>query len=184
MKFEICSIACGCLICFFLNGIDTAVAQEVNKESIKHHHIVFTIGHSHIPSSVSAVSDKKMVLIPTWGFAYEYLFTKHIGLGWKNEIEVSNYIITNNEGNEVERENPFSTSIVFLYNPIEGLGFFIGPGVELEKEENFFIFSIGVSYEIEFADTWDLAPELTYESKGGHTGAITFGLSIGKRFGR
>jgi hypothetical protein len=84
----------------------------------------------------------------------------------------------------VERENPYSISIVFLYNPIKGIGFFIGPGIELEKEENFFIFNVGVSYEFELPGDWDIAPELGFELKGGHTGAITFGLSVGKKFGR
>jgi hypothetical protein len=175
------------LLCnlFFIGvGAELAIAQEQENESFKHHHLTLTIGHSHIPSGTNIDGEQKMILIPTWGFAYEYLFTEHIGLGLKNELEVSNYIITNEEGTELERENPFSSSIVFLYNPIKGLGFFIGPGIELEKEENFFIFTAGVSYEIELPGDWDLAPELGYELKGGHTGAISFGLSVGKRLGK
>jgi hypothetical protein len=173
-----------CATMFIGVGIDLANAQESEDESIKHHHLTLTIGHSHIPSGTHIDGEQKMILIPTWGFSYEFLFTEHVGLGLKNDIEVSNYIITNEEGSEVERENPFSSSIVFLYNPIKGLGFFIGPGVELEKEENYFIFTVGISYEVELPGDWDIAPELGYESKGGHTGAISFGLSIGKKFGK
>jgi len=162
----------------------TVYAQEQDEEKIKHHHLVVTIAHSRLFIQEDAISGNNSLLIPTWGFNYEYLFTKKIGLGLKNDLEIAEYAIFNNEGVEVERENPFSSSIIFLYNPIEGLGFFIGPGIEFEREENFYIFNIGVSYEVEFGKYWDLAPEFSYESKGGHTGAISLGLSVGKRFGK
>lgn len=164
--------------------IQTVLAQEETDEVFKHHHITVTIGHSHIPSGTEVGESSDFILIPTWGLSYEYIFTKRIALGLKNDLEVSNYIITNNEGTEVERENPFSSSLIFSYNPIEGLGIFTGPGIEFEKEENYFIYTLGLSYEIEFGNAWDLSPELAYELKGGHTGAISIGLSVGKKFGK
>ncbi|MGB5323045.1 hypothetical protein [Lutimonas sp.] len=167
-----------------IGPVHTILAQEDTDEKLKHHHVVLTIGHSHIPSGSSVSGSSDFILIPTWGFSYEYIFTERIALGLKSDLEVSNYVITDNDETEVERENPFSTSLIFSYIPIKGLGIFTGPGIEFEKEENYFIYTIGLSYEIEFGKDWDLSPELAYEIKGGHTGAISFGLSVGKKFGK
>lgn len=172
------------ILIMIMGPLHTALAQEDTDEALKHHHITVTIGHSHIPSGTGVDNRSDLIMIPTWGLSYEYIFTERIALGLKSDLEVSNYIITDQDGTEVERENPFSTSLILSYNPIKGLGIFTGPGVEFEKEENYFIYTIGLSYEIEFGNNWDLSPELAYESKGGHTGAISIGLSVGKKFGK
>ncbi|MGA9270469.1 MAG: hypothetical protein WBV45_07595 [Lutimonas sp.] len=173
-----------CIVIMILGPLHTVLAQDDDREELKHHHLILTIGHSHIPSGSSVGGGNDLILIPTWGFSYEYIFSERLALGLKSDLEVSNYIITDENDAEVERENPFSTSLILSYNPIEGLGIFTGPGVEFEKEENYFIYTIGISYEFEIGNYWDLSPELGYEIKGGHTGAISFGLSVGKRFGK
>ena len=172
-----------CIFCLVFISFSTASAQSEAEEGLRHHHLVLTLGHAHIPSADDIGDSGSLVLIPTWGFSYEYLFNRKFGLGLKGDLEVSNYIVTNNEGREIERENPFSLSLVAIYNPIKGFGLFIGPGIEYEKDENFFIAVVGVSYEAEFGDRWDFSPELSYELKEGHTGAISIGFSIGMRVG-
>ena len=94
------------------------------------------------------------------------------------------YVIEDEEGTELERECPFASSLVFLYNPIEGLGFYVGPGIEFEGSENLFLINVGISYEVTFNDYWDMSPELGYEIKGGHTGVFTFGVCVGLRLGK
>lgn len=157
-------------------------AQNEDEGHVKHNHFVVTMGNSLIPAIEEG--GENMILIPTWGLSYEYLFTEHFGIGWKNELEFSNYVIEDDEGNEVEREYPLASSIILIYNPIKGLGFFAGPGIEFENGENYYLISLGVSYEWELPKYFDISPELSFELKNGHTGAISFGLSIGYRFGK
>jgi len=166
----------------FVFSFTNADAQEIIP--FKHHHISLTIGHALIPEGSREGKENDMILIPTWGLSYEYLFTEKIGLGLKNDLEISNYIISNENEEELEREIPISTSLVFLYNPVEGLGFFAGPGIEFEKNEDLVIFTIGVSYEASFNDIWDVSPEIAYENKGGHTSVLSVGLSVGIRLGK
>ena len=173
-----------CLFCVVYLSASTAFGQSEDEEQLRHHHLVLTLGQAHIPSAENVDESASLVLIPTWGFSYEYLFNRKFGLGLKGDLEVSNYIVTDDEGREIERENPFSLSLVGIYNPIKGFGLFIGPGIEYEKDENFFIAVVGVSYEAEFGDRWDFSPEISYELKEGHTGAISIGFSIGMRVGK
>lgn len=172
------------LLVITLGSFHSVFSQNETEEKLKHHHVVVSIGHSNINSGNKVNNGSNRVSVPTWGFTYEYIFTEKIGLSIKNDIEISDYVITDNNDTEIERENPFSSSLILSYNPIKGLGIFTGPGIELEKEENYFIYTIGLSYEIEFGNEWDLSPELAYELKGGHTGAVSIGLTVGKKFGK
>lgn len=157
-------------------------SQHEDEGHFKHNHVVVTMGNSLIP--VIEEGENNTILIPTWGLSYEYLFNEHFGVGWKNELEISNYVLEDAAGNEVSREYPLASSIIFIYNPIEGFGIFVGPGIEFESEENFYLLSIGISYEWELPKYFDISPELSYELKNGHTGAFSFGLGIGYRFGK
>lgn len=58
----------------------------------------------------------------------------------------------------------------------------IGPGMELEKHENFFVMRFGVAYDFELGKHWDVAPEIIYDFKNGHINSFTFAISFGKRF--
>lgn len=158
------------------------IAQDEDDGHIKHHHFVVTMGNSLIPAIEE--EGNNLILVPTWGISYEYLFNKHVGIGWKNELEFSNYVLEDESGNKITREFPLASSIIFIYNPIEGLGLFVGPGIEFEKEENFYILTIGISYEWELPKYFDISPEFSYELKNGHTGAFSFGLGIGYRVGK
>ena len=167
---------------FFINA--NAFSQDEDDGHIKHHHFVAGLGQSLIPTAEEFGGDNNLTVVATWGVSYEYLFNKHVGLGWKNEIELSKYVLEDNDGTNIKREFPFSSSIVFIYNPLEGLGVFLGPGIEFEPDENFYIFLIGVSYEWELPKYFDISPEISYELKNGHTGAISFALEVGYRIGK
>ena len=186
IDFNIKFLRVGFLFTFFcFNTLPASVmAQDSEEKFSKHHHLIVSIGHGFVPSGVQVSGANEFVSIPIWGLDYEFIFSERFALGLMNDLEVSNYIITDEEGTEIEREYPLSSSIYFQYNPLKGLGFFVGPGIEIEKNENLFIATIGGSYEVQIAETWDLAPEISYVLKGGHTGAITFSLCVGKRFGK
>lgn len=160
------------------------IAQDEDDGHIKHHHFVISIGQSGIPTVDELDVTNNFSIVPTWGFNYEFLFNKHLGLGLKNDIELSKYVIEGNDEAKIERETPISSSIIILYNPIEGLGVFFGPGIEFEPEENFYILSFGISYEWELPKYFDISPEISYELKNGHTGAISFALAVGYRIGK
>lgn len=172
-------IVCSLLV-FLLNG--NLNAQE--SESFKHHQVVVTIGHASLPTHEEGEGSKEYLAVPTWGLSYEFDFNKRIGLGVKSDIELSNYLLKDKEDQVLVRNYPVSVILIGKYNPIEGLGMYVGGGAELSNEEKLSIFSVGLTYDVDFKKVWILSPELGYELKGGHTNVFTIGLSVGLRMGK
>jgi hypothetical protein len=159
-------------------------AQEDNENVVfKHFRGAFTIGHGYIPQAESNGPD--FLIIPTIGLDFQYWFNSKWGIAIKSDIEITNYIVKKNvnEGNIVIRENPFIIALPVLIRPWEnGLSFLIGPGIEIEKVENFSILRLGITYEFEVGKEWDFSPEILYDLKDKNISAFTIAIGIGKRF--
>lgn len=180
----------GLLLIFSHNGlcqespVEEADSEEEEEEErdFNKHHILFGIGHGVVSARTSFGEPRNLRLIPTLGFSYEFWTSEKLGLGLKNEIEVMTYVIEDNEGFEIERENPFSLSLTILYKLSEKFGLFLGPGIEFEANENLSLYKLGAFYELEIRKKWDITTEFTYELKGGHTGLAGISLLFGKKF--
>ncbi len=173
--------------CLMLFSCSWGNAQEHdNHKSIdhefKHHRLAVIIGHGHVFGAEDVENGNTIVTIPTWGFDYQYWINPMFGFGLKSDIEIMNYRIETQEGNSLERSNPFIISTVFLYHPAKGWNFMAGPGIEFEESHNLFVLRAGMGYEFELPGHWDFAPEFVFDLKDGHIGAFTWGIGVGKRF--
>jgi len=156
-------------------------ASASDDHVFKHHRVGIILGHGHVIGAETA-NGKNLVTIPTWGLDYSYWFNPKMGIGLKSDIEIMDYVIVDNEGNTLIRENPIIVSILFLYHTRKGWNFLTGPGIEFEENHNFFIYRIGASYEFELPNHWDFAPEALFDVKDGSIGSFTWGIGVGKRF--
>ena len=156
-----------------------AYAQIGHLEKSKKSRLNVTMGHSHIPSAVQSGSTSNLVLVPSWGIGYTFNVTEKFGIGLKSDFEFSNYVIEDEEGTEMEREYPIALSLSFEYKIVGEFGLSLAPGIEFEKEENLIVGFIGAFYEVEMGTRWDFTPEILYQTKGGHTGAIILGFGLG-----
>ena len=174
------------LILFLLFGL-AAISQEHVDESknedheFKRNRISMVIGHGHVFGS-ETTSGRNVVTIPTWGIDYVYRIDHRFGVALKSDIEIFEYIIEDNEGTHITRENPVIVSVLFTYNTKNKFAFFTGPGIEFEKNHNFFIYRIGAAYEFHIANHWDFTPEIVFDLKDGSIGSITWGIGVGKSF--
>lgn len=136
------------------------------------------ISHTFIP----AVAENTRVAIPSYGLDLEYWFNHDWGIGLHNDLELENFIIE--QGNEefLERDYPLVSSLDLLYRPWRGLVFQVGPGIEIDRNETFFLFRLGVEYEVELGHHWDLYPTLFYDTREDAFTTISIGLGVGKRF--
>jgi hypothetical protein len=85
---------------------------------------------------------------------------------------------------ELERDNPFVMALELTVHLGKGFAVLAGPGVELEKHQNFFIIRGGIEYELTVGHGWVFFPSVFYESKQGRFGACTLGFGIGRQFFR
>ena len=138
---------------------ESLAQSETDEEPLLRNQVSLSIGHSLIPSAEELSNNRKNLLVPTWGFSYEFSFSERFMIGLKSEIEASNYIITDENDSELERDFSVSLCLYAGYKIYKGLTLFAGPGVEFEKDENLSLGQFGVLYDIELPRGWALAPE-------------------------
>ncbi|MTB50337.1 hypothetical protein [Lewinella sp. W8] len=154
--------------------------------SVDHHdddhrgfRVAALIGHTLVPTE----SADAHVFVPSWGLDVEYWFSSRLGVGLHNDIEIESFIFLDEEGEEIERINPLVITLDALYRTRSGVVLLAGPGIELERENNFALFRLGVEYEIPIGGHFDLAPSIFYDQRlgdGYHT--WNFALGVGKTF--
>lgn len=165
-----------CLLCS-----TDVIGQE---EYISHpkHRLAGMIGHTHVPLGFNTAGERNFLVVPTWGLSYDYRIAKRWSVGVHTELETATYVVEHNGSTQIDRERPFKIVLATMYNPWKGLVFEAGFGLELEKNENFWIYRLGTGYEIEISHHWDLVPALFFDIKEDVYTSWTFGLQVGKMF--
>lgn len=183
LKSKVYNIRTTLFTILILTIITESLAQSDNEEeSIKRNNIVLTIGHALIPTGEEPGDSKNLTTVPTWALSYEYRFSPVFILGLKSELEMSNYIIVDDEGTKLERDYPISLTLYAGFTILKGWCLYAGPGIEFERDENLYTATVGTLYEFELPGDWSLVPEMSYTLKGGHTGAYAIGLGVCKSF--
>ncbi len=119
---------------------------------------------------------------PAWTFEAGYNFNHKWSLVLSNTITVSTFLVETNDGVLLERENPYTLTLVPTYEITEHWGVFVGFGAEFDKNENFFVFKGGLDYLVFKTDRWSTKLLGYYESKGGEFGAWGVGIGFFRYF--
>ncbi len=182
LKNKIPSIIAFILTIMSSGSVGQPQAESSLEHEYKHIRIAMAIGQAYIPKASSG--DAKFVVIPTIGLDFQYWFNRRWGIALKNDIELANYIVDDKDnGLTIIRNNPVIMALPVLFSPWDNqFTFILGPGIEIEQNENFFVFRAGVGSEFEVGNHWDFAPEIIYDLKNGYINSITFAIGVGKRF--
>lgn len=162
-------------------GIHTLRAQEhYNEEhtSVKRIRIAGVIGHTFINSS----GMEGNIYAPSWGIDIDYWFNHKWGIGLHNDIEIENFVVVKNNTEEIDRVNPIVLTLDALYEIGNGFVISIGPGVELEKNESFFLARIGIEYEYDVNKNFYIMPTFFHDQRFDGYSTTTIGLGIGHKF--
>ena len=152
-------------------------AQEENKERVNKHKLAFVFGYTHIPAAFIDGHSRESVYAPTVGLDYFYQFEERWAIGAVIDLEFANYTVDFNK-EELERERPVVTGILLGYELAPHWGFFLGPGLEFEKNKNLFILRASTEYSFELGDVWDLFPAFNYDFKNEYSAwSLTIGIS-------
>ncbi|WP_281613687.1 hypothetical protein [Flammeovirga sp. SubArs3] len=163
--------------------------REAAHGSLKHHRVALIWGHGYIPKGFNNYTEVRTLIIPVIGLDYEYWFSHKFAIGISNDLELSNYVIeVSHEEEELEREYVYVGALMAYYEFAHLWAIGIGPGIEMEKNRNFFVVktSIEKEFPIKGEGGWDVTPMFSYEfkSSNGHGvyDAMCFAIAIGKRF--
>lgn len=148
-------------------------------QAFPHHRVALLIGHTHVPAN----AEGKGMLIPSWGLDYEYWFNATWGLGLHTDLELQTFIIEHSGEELLERDYPLVLTVDALYKPWKGLVIQLGPGYEIERNENFYLVRFGLEYEIELGQQhWDVCPSVFYDTRFDAYDTWSIALGVGKRF--
>lgn len=148
------------------------------KHKGKHFRVAFLVGNTFVPLRHSA----ERLIIPSYGLDLEYWFNHKWGIGLHNDLELQNFVIERGEDEILERDFPLVLTLDALWHPWKGLSFQAGPGIELEKNENFLLFRVGVEYLFFLPGGWDLGPYFFYDTRDKVYDTWSLGLGVAKHF--
>ncbi len=153
---------------------------QKDHDNFKHFRISPVISHTYIP--MGSINGNETVIVPSLGLDLEYWFTKKLGFGFHNDLELLTFEIEKDQQLLIEKEFPVVVTVDALWKLYKDLVLVLGTGIEFEKNENLFIIRTGLEYEIEFGNHWDIAPTVFYDHRSKNFGTWSVGLGIGKRF--
>ncbi len=126
-------------------------------------------------------STNHVLVVPTYGFNYDFLFHPTWGVGVHTDIVLQQYKVEKHDGHEtIIRENPVALVGVGLFSPIPSLTLLAGYGIELETNENIQLFRIGVEYGFHLPKHWELGVMLEFDSKINTNNSWVFGVGFSK----
>jgi len=166
------------LMCF-VAGVCNAQTPITNKEHNtegKGFRIIGIIGHTLVNNE-----GLDNVFVPSWGLDLEYWFNRSWGIGLHNDVEIETFVIRNSQNDEIERVNPLVLTVDALYHIGKGFVITLGPGIELEREESFVLFRLGVEYEKDISEQFYLLPNLFLDQRFDGYNTWNIGLGIGMR---
>ena len=111
--------------------------------ALKRHRIGVLGGVTWVPNGSQV--EASTIFAPTIGLDYDYKLSERFGVGLYNDFQLSSYVVETHEGTDVERENAFITAVVGVLEATHWLEFYAGPGIELEKNANYWLVKFGVS---------------------------------------
>ncbi|MCA0133527.1 hypothetical protein [Winogradskyella alexanderae] len=121
------------------------------------------------------------VFVPSWGLDFEYWFNHNWGIGLHNDVEIETFVIKKSENEEIERVNPLVLTLDALYQFANGFVITLGPGIELEKKESFYLFRVGIEYEKDISQSFYILPNLFLDQRFDGYNTWNIGLGIGMR---
>lgn len=180
------NMKCCLLISLLLLVAMVAKAQEekndADKEEKYRHRFTVMMANSHIPNMDGVEGQNKFSIVPTWGFDYDFWFNSKWAIGLHNDFVLQQYkVIKEHDETIVERSYPFGTCIAVIYKPFYHLAFISGFGMEIEKNESFGMWKIGIEYGFELPKAWELSLNLQYDNKLKAYDSFLFGIGISKK---
>jgi hypothetical protein len=155
--------------------------QEENQHKESPHSISFLMSHTHI-SQGSEGGVSRWLVLPSFGFDYNYKFSSDWSLGIHNDLILESFKIIKPDGEtELERTRPIVSILTAGYKPGKHLTYQIGVGGEFAKEEHFFLTRIGIEYGYEISENLEVFTNLVYDVKWAYYDSYVIGIGVTKR---
>lgn len=171
------------LVCL-LTISDLLLAQEKHqpeKEMERRHSVSFSVSHSHV-SQGSKEGQGKWLVLPSYGFDYNYKLSPVWSLGIHNDVVIETFKVLKSDGeNELKRTRPFVNSLTSGFKPGKHFTYQFGLGGEFSQEEHFFLTRLGIEYEYEVSKKTEVFSNLVYDVKWKNYNSYVFGIGLTRK---
>jgi hypothetical protein len=161
---------------FMILSSNPIMAQMHQKESEKGFRMVGVIGHTLVNTN-----QLDNVWVPSWGLDLEYWFNAKWGIGLHNDVEMETFVVKNAAQDEIVRVNPLVFTIDALYHFGHGFVATLGPGIEIERTESFYLLRFGMEYEKDINESLYIMPNVFVDQRFDGYNTFNIGLGIGMR---
>ena len=153
--------------------MNAQIHENKNESSFR---IVGVIGHTLINSK-----ELDNIWVPSWGLDIEYWFNNNWGIGLHNDVEIATFVIKNSKNEVLERVNPLVLTIDALCHFGKGFVITLGPGIEIEEDESFYLLRAGVEYEKDITESFYILPNIFLDQRFDGYNTFNIGMGIGIR---
>jgi hypothetical protein len=157
-------------------------------EPLRRHQLAAFTGFTWVPKGEPHEGDPQgTVIVPTLGIDYSFWITHRFGVGLYNDFELSKYVVQTPADTTIPREYAYVGALVAIWEAVRGLELYAGPGVELEKHENFIVLKLGLEYAFARANDWVTGVAFGYDVRFGsgftrEYNSWALGISVARRF--
>lgn len=174
------------VLAFIAVAMLNCVAQEVEKEKDStRKRLSFLMAYGIIPEHITAddATSNYLYIVPEIGINYDVFITPRFALGLHTDVILQKFEVKEFKDDiKVERMFPITMNLMVLYKPNSNWTVLTGGGAELEKNKSYSMAALGLEYEIELNDTWDVGFNVMFEHRIKAYNSFLFGVGFTKVF--
>jgi hypothetical protein len=125
--------------CFAQQGLAQHADSTVKAHKFQPFHSVgLAIGHAHSFRGVDENGSRKNMVLPFFGFDYNYQFSPRWALGLHTDLINETFVVEkHNSTEELERSRPIAPALMAMYSPTHRWKLGVGVGGEFAKEGSY-----------------------------------------------
>lgn len=167
----------GLMFLTFLS-FNTHSQNEVKDDDLPKFRGAIMMANSHVPAATEA--GKKVAIMPTWGFDFDYFFHKRWSVALQGDVKLQSFE-TEDNNTLLKRNYPFTAAVALHFHLKKHWSFYAGPGYEFEPNKNLALIKFGTEYSFEMTDNFEIALNLIYENKQNVYDSWTFGIAFNRK---
>lgn len=151
------------------------------------HELTLLLAHTHVAHGVDAEGEQQWMVLPCWGFNYNYWLSSRWALGLHTDLITETFAVEENlhgggEHPTVERTHPIAPALMASFRPRHHFTFLGGAGAEFAPEGDLFLLRGAVEYTIHLGSSWETAGSLTYDARFDAYDSWTLGIGLTRTF--
>lgn len=161
----------------------TSVAFGQDSVEEKKNSFTGNMAFSFVPTELGENFNEVLLIVPTVGLKFDRHLSPHWRIGLHADFLLEQFELVKDEGGEVfGRSYPVNLCVMASYVFHNDILVSAGLGQEFETRETFSTITLGVDYEIELTDYWDVVLMSSWDYRISHYSSFLVGIGFARSF--